>query len=500
VKRDIRLARLLLAAVVIAVSAATVWQVWATRKRTLAEIDTNNLNLAQALNTYAEGIFAQSAIVLLGVADRLETEGRGPENLRRMQLLAERQEQLLDQLNGLTILDAQGDPLMQSRAGPLTRSGSVARAYFVHHRDSPSRDVFIGPPIRSRATGEWVVTVSRRLDDGDRKFAGVVVVTLGLQNFLRPFGTIDIGGSGAISLATTAGQLLVRYPYREQDMGRDFSRSPNFMRHYMDTASAGTASFRSELDGTQRLYAFRKSERYPVVTTVALGKDEALLAWRHHALLTLAAVGALLAAVAAVGHRLIVNIKERVGAQDSLLATREALLKANRRLEVQATEDPLTGLANRRSFDEALTLESRRAAREQTPLSLLLFDLDHFKRFNDTYGHVAGDRCLRAVSDALKHRAQRPGDLVARYGGEELAIILPNTDLEGARNVADLLLGRIHALNIPHRTSPHARVTASVGAATLHGNAAQGGELKLVEAADRALYKAKEGGRNRSMS
>jgi hypothetical protein len=342
VKRDIRLARLLLAAVVIAVSAATVWQVWATRKRTLAEIDTNNLNLAQALNTYAEGIFAQSAIVLLGVVDRLETEGRGPENLRRMQLLAERQEQLLDQLNGLTILDAQGDPLMQSRAGPLTRSGSVARAYFVHHRDSPSRDVFIGPPIRSRATGEWVVTVSRRLDDGDRKFAGVVVVTLGLQNFLRPFGTIDIGGSGAISLATTAGQLLVRYPYREQDMGRDFSRSPNFMRHYMDTASAGTASFRSELDGTQRLYAFRKSERYPVVTTVALGKDEALLAWRHHALLTLAAVGALLAAVAAVGHRLIVNIKERVGAQDSLLATREALLKANRRLEVQATEDPLT--------------------------------------------------------------------------------------------------------------------------------------------------------------
>lgn len=499
-KRDVRLARSLLAAVVISVSAATVWQVWAMHKRTLAEIDTNNLNLAQALNTYAEGVFAQSAIVLLGVVERLETEGRGPENLRRMQLLAARQEQLLNQLNSLSILDAQGDPLMQSKAGLLTGSGSVARAYFVYHRDNPSRDIFIGPPIRSRGTGEWVVTVSRRLEDGERKFAGVAVVTLGLENFLRPFGTIDIGSSGAISLATTTGQLLVRYPYREQDVGRDFSRSANFQRHFMDTGASGTASFRSELDGTERLYAFRKSDRYPVVTTVALGKDEALRGWRRQALLTLGVVLALLVAVAAVGRRLIVNIKERVGAQDSLLATREALLKANRRLEVQATEDPLTGLANRRSFDEALTLECRRAAREQTSLSLLLFDLDHFKRYNDTYGHVAGDRCLRAVSDALKHRAKRPGDLVARYGGEELAIILPNTELEGARNVADLLIGRIHALNIPHRASPHARVTASVGAATLHGNEAQGGELKLIEAADRALYRAKQGGRNRSMS
>jgi diguanylate cyclase (GGDEF)-like protein len=112
---------------------------------------------------------------------------------------------------------------------------------------------------------------------------------------------------------------------------------------------------------------------------------------------------------------------------------------------------------------------------------------------------VAGDRCLKAVSEALQHRVRRPGDLVARYGGEELAHILPNTDLQGARNVADLLVERIHALNIPHRASPHGRVTSSVGAATLQGAQAQGWELQLIEAADRALYRAKESGRNRSM-
>ncbi len=502
-KRDVRLATLLLLAVVVSVSAVTSWQVWQAYRRTLAEIDTNNLNLAQALNTYAEGVFTQSAILLLGVSERLETDGFAAHHLQRVQSLVSRQEQLLNQLSGLAILDAQGALLMDSggrlASGLGAGTGNAGLAYFVHHRGNPSRDIFIGAPLRSPSSGEWVITVSRRLEDGNGRFNGVAVVSLGIENFLRPFGKIDIGNSGAISLASTGGQLLVRYPYREQDMGRDLSKSFNFVRQFAGTES-GTASFRSSLDGIQRLYAFRKSDHYPVLTTVALGTDEALSAWRHDALVTLGVVMALLAAVAAVGRRLIVSIKRRIVAEGSLLALREDLLRANRRLEVQATQDALTGLANRRSFDEALAVEARRAAREGTALSLLLFDLDYFKRFNDTYGHVAGDRCLKAVSDALQRRAKRPGDLVARYGGEELAVILPNTDLQGARNVADLLLQHIHALNIPHRASPHARVTASAGVATLQGSQSQGWELELIETADRALYRAKAAGRNCSMS
>lgn len=497
-KRDVRLAKSLLLAIVISVSTATAWQVWAARKHTLVEIDTNNLNLAQALNIYADGILTQSAMLLFGVAERLQVEGSGPAHLRRLQSLVSRQEPLLNQLNGLSILDAHGDWVMHSGGSFPVGTNSADRAYFVHHRDNPSQDAFIGSPVRSQFTGDWVITISRRLEDGKGGFAGVVVVALGTENFLRAFGTLDLGDTGAISLATSGGQLLVRYPYREQDVGRDFSRSPNFLRHYVGTS--GTAAFRSGLDGTQRLYAYRKSDRYPVTTIVALGKHEALRAWRQQALLTLGVVGALLAVVAAVGRRLIINIQRRVSAEASLMATREDLLQANRRLEVLATQDQLTGLANRRSFDEVLALESRRAAREGTPLSLLLFDLDYFKRFNDTYGHVAGDQCLRAVADALKQGAKRPGDWVARYGGEELAIILPNTDLPGARAVADLLLEDIRASDIPHSASPHGRVTVSVGAATLQGPQPNGAESRLIEAADRALYKAKDGGRNRSMS
>jgi diguanylate cyclase (GGDEF)-like protein len=497
VKRDVRLAKLLLLAVVVCVSAATCWQLWSARRHTLAEIDVNNLNLAQALNTYSEGIFTESAMLLLGVAERLEAEGDGPAHLRRVQALVSRQEHLLNQLNGLSILDARGDWVMHSRGSFAPGTNSADRAYFIHHRDKRSQDIFIGSPVRSQFTGDWVITVSRRLEDGQGNFAGVIVVALGIENFLRAFGTIDLGGSGAISLATSGGQLLVRYPYREQDVGRDFSKSPNFLRRYAGTS--GTASFRSSLDGVQRLYAFRTSERYPLVTTVSLGKDDALQAWRRQALLTLGVVGALLAVVAAVGRRLIINIQRRMSAEASLMAAREDLLQANRRLEVLATQDQLTGLANRRSFDDVLARECRRTAREGTPLSLLLLDLDYFKHFNDTYGHVAGDRCLRAVADALQQGVRRPGDLVARYGGEEVAIILPNTDLPGALSVAEQLLERVRALGIAHAASPHERVTLSIGAASLHGMQANRAEQRLIEAADRALYRAKESGRNRAM-
>lgn len=497
-KRDIRLAKFLLLAVMVSVSAATGWQLWASRDQTLAAADTNNLNLAKALNIYAEGVFTQSDMLLQGVAETLKAEGAGPEHLQRVQSLVERQKRLLDQLDGVAVLDARGDWLMYSKGRIPPGTNSANRAYFVHHRATRSNDVLISPPIRNPFTGEWGITVSRRLEDDKGGFAGVAVIGLGLQNFLRAFGTIALPSSGTIGLSTNQGKMLVLYPYREKDIGLDFSASPNFQRHFGGTS--GTASFRSSIDGTKRLYAFRKSDRYPVLTTVAMGRDQALHAWKHQALLTLGVVGALLAIVVAVGWRLIINIGRRIRAEASLMAAREDLLQANRRLEVLATQDQLTGLANRRSFDEVLAQECRRAAREGTALSLLLLDLDYFKRFNDAYGHVAGDQCLRTVAETLQRAIRRPGDLAARYGGEELAIILPNTDLPGARSVADALLGHVRALDIPHGASPHERVTVSIGVATLQGPPSGGAEQRLVEAADRALYRAKESGRNRSTS
>jgi len=163
--------------------------------------------------------------------------------------------------------------------------------------------------------------------------------------------------------------------------------------------------------------------------------------------------------------------------------------------------DSLTGLANRRAFDDALTREWQRTAREGSHMSLLLLDIDHFKRFNDLYGHQAGDDCLRVVASAIKSAVQRPGDIAARYGGEEIGIILPNTEARGAEVIAENVRSAIEALAVHHAGNCNeARVvTASIGVATTF--ARPGGTMKMPEglllAADGALYKAKQSGRNR---
>ncbi|MHC2332941.1 diguanylate cyclase [Bradyrhizobium sp. USDA 4454] len=168
------------------------------------------------------------------------------------------------------------------------------------------------------------------------------------------------------------------------------------------------------------------------------------------------------------------------------------------KLSALATSDGLTALANRRHFDDRLADEWARAKRDGTPLSLLLLDVDHFKKFNDQYGHQAGDACLRALARILSGQVRRPADLAARYGGEEFALILPNTDAEGcefvAENVRQALrdLGMLHALNPPSKI-----VTVSIGGATNMPSQAALDCGSLVAAADRALYAAKDSGRDR---
>lgn len=172
------------------------------------------------------------------------------------------------------------------------------------------------------------------------------------------------------------------------------------------------------------------------------------------------------------------------------------LRDAYRAVEIMAVTDALTGLANRRQFDHCLDREWRRCLRERAPLSLLLIDVDHFKAYNDRYGHLSGDTCLRRVAEATQQIVVRASDLVARFGGEEFAVILPNTANPGALDLAVEICDGISAQNLQHQDNPMGVVTVSVGCATLTPQLGES-SLALIELADRALYQAKNDGRNR---
>ncbi|MDR5900305.1 diguanylate cyclase [Halomonas vilamensis] len=184
-------------------------------------------------------------------------------------------------------------------------------------------------------------------------------------------------------------------------------------------------------------------------------------------------------------------VRARVGTHMSLKLKTDLL-------EQIAMLDGLTGIPNRRYFDERFQKEGRRALRDKLPFSVIMMDIDHFKGFNDNYGHGAGDNCLQKVARALANTLLRPADIIARYGGEEFVALLPNTNSEGAGKMAEDLRSAVESLAVINEYSSAARVvTLSLGVATLDTDGDETMLSELLKQADDALYKAKEGGRNR---
>jgi diguanylate cyclase (GGDEF)-like protein len=278
------------------------------------------------------------------------------------------------------------------------------------------------------------------------------------------------------------GVILSRYPYLEQAIGT--ASAPSSM--IKDPSASGSLEYVSMVDGVKRIAGYQRNHIFPVIVLSAVGYDEALARWNREFFLRAIGVSLLVIMIGYLGWGFAGELKRREVAEAELA--------------ILANTDGLTGLANRRTFDKALDIEWLRATREGTPMSLLLIDVDQFKAYNDIYGHQAGDECLRTVAAVLAQAVNRPGDLVARYGGEEIAILLPNTDWAGAANIAETIRAQIEALALRHdANAPSNVLTISIGSATRtpafeHSrNAAQ----ELVTLADRALYRAKLEGRNR---
>ena len=475
---------------------AQVWSAWSARQNRLDEHAAATSNMAKALAAQAESSVRIVETVLAGVVERVEHDGvtlaasdRLRSHMRNMVLQVK-------ELHSLSMYGAAGSWLVSSVERPLP--GTYAdRDYFQFHLNNRSRNAYIGKPFRSSLNGVWLLPVSRRLDHPDGSFAGVALGAIQVAYFAELYESFDVGQEGVVMLARDDGTLIYRRPFNEKLIATSIADGPVFTM-YRSSGPVGTAMLRSRIDGVVRLYSYRHLDTLPLIVATAQSKKEILAEWEQSTLFMTGATVLVVVLLAGVGARLVRQIMIRDQLEAELRMAEEHLQERNQELTVLATRDGLTGLANRRHFEETLRLELKRAGRTGAPLSLVLLDVDFFKKYNDRYGHVAGDDCLRQVAAALRGGLARPTDLAARYGGEEFAVILPATGQVGARYVAERLRLAVMDLGIAHAANPPGLVTISAGACTFQGKPGEDDDPDaFVRQADALLYRAKAEGRNR---
>lgn len=475
---------LFIAAVCISLIAISIWGVFNSLEYHLHDKETEMSNLSKTLSSSIAATLTQADTVILGVKERLEAEGTGAENLKNLGEVLKVQQKHLPQIHGFFIYDEQGRWLLNSNGTLPAGANNSDRDYFIYHRDHTDPAPFIGPSIRSRSTNEWIITVSRRINHPDGSFAGVTIATVYLKYFLGLYDDIDIGSNGIINLASSTGRIIVRKPFRDEDVGTDISSGQAFAL-LTPTVSSGTAIINSFIDGVERVISFRRIDGYPLIIIAAFDKNEILADWRSESLASLFISSILLIILSLLGYRLIKLMSQQIQAQKELQLSQKTYIEANKALGVLALEDGLTGLSNRRQFDFFIDAEISRTKRKSDNTALIMIDVDLFKKYNDHYGHVQGDECLKSVSAIIKRHVTRTGDLAARYGGEEFAIVLPDTDYVGAFLIAEKIRIELEQRAIPHIESPMGVVTISVGISALSALKTDTPE-HLVDIADKA--------------
>jgi diguanylate cyclase (GGDEF)-like protein len=460
-----------------------------SRQHDLALAQVASSNLTRAMAQQAEDTFMQADLVLTSLADWIQADGFGAPQKARLQKTFARRVQVLNQLHGIFLFDQKGQWVVTS-FDELPRGPGVGdRDYFKFHQQNASSLAHIGPAIRSRVNGEWIIPISKRVNDKNGNFQGVLLAGIKMAYFDQFFKSFSIDDNGSMFLGLTDGTLLARRPFVESQIGTSLAKSEIFEK-LLPNAPSGNAMFSSLVDGVVRLYGYRQLDAYPLVVSAASSRDSILKDWNDTAFRSTVIVALVVLGVGLFGWVFLYQV--RVGEQ-----VEADLRNAKEALKLIATHDSLTGLGNRRLFEGALDIEFSRGARQSSSLSLIMLDIDYFKRYNDAYGHVAGDHCLAEVARAVKGCCHRKADLAVRYGGEEFAVLLPDTDIHGAMVIAEQIRRSVMDKNIIHSGSPSGFVTVSLGCYSFVPTGRDSMEV-FIERADAALYQAKHSGRNRS--
>jgi diguanylate cyclase (GGDEF)-like protein len=406
---------------------------------------------------------------------------------------------LRNSIGDIIVVGANGAVLASSRPG-LTPQYAAALPAILTHPGSGPNGIGVSTILLSGQVQPLIALTRRCLPGACARAAGVIAM-LPMSWIQGVFDGINLGRNGAISLVDASATLLARKPLALRRVGHPIERQ-SIIRQITRGSALRYAKV-SATDGIRRRYTAGWVGDLPLIVFVGISTGDILRAWTDLAAVTSFAVvvlsGGLIALTLLLARQ--VRRKTQVDAQ---------LVSANAQLAELARTDPLTGLLNRRGFDDNLEREWRRCRRAAKPISLLMIDADHFKQYNDHFGHQAGDSVLRALAECLLARIRRPGDVAARYGGEEFSIVLPDTDIAAATCIAEAIRAAVEAMAVPNGTAG-GMLTVSIGLSCAQPGAVQPGAAQpgadplgiagtaeaLLATADAALYESKALGRNR---
>jgi len=475
---------LVAAAACLALAAGEGLNIWEQRKRTEDIARTYLENVALTLTQTVEGVFTTAEAAVMLTAGLVARRGIENSDDRELSQILASLSHGSRSIRNIRVLDRDGKVLASSAMEPPGSVDFSNREYFHYHAQSGDRAPRIGLPVLGMQVPSWLIPVSVGLFDPAGNFAGLVIVSIDMQFFLRQFERIEIGSDGAIGLQNLSGVLLARRPFVASAMAQDFSQTGLFRVH-LPQAPAGTFVVRSSIDGQQRYFSYRKSDNTPLVVSVAISVDEILEpwvldSWRSAtvvALVSLVLIG--FATAASVMLRRLDREAEAVRAVEE------------RRIIDLANLDALTGIANRRAGLNLLRSQIAKADASGRRVAILLIDLDKFKAINDTHGHRAGDAVLIEIAARLR-QSTREKDALARLGGDEFLVGLG--DLEDAAMGAKLAERMIALLLAPVVfEGKELAAGCSIGISVYPDDAR---DLPLlIQYADEAMYVAKSRGR-----